>query len=395
MGGAPVPNCAYPPLCLGSERNTGLLVSRTVGSSLKTYGFELCEHQLNDQHAAQVPSRPGHFLDFPASSVVVALKITLTRGHRAGREDLDFSPRLQPTTGDTGVTDESDQVLTRVDGSVGLITLNRPKAINSLNQQMVDAVRAMVLSGAGERGLCAGGDVVAVYHSARKDGVEVRRFWRDEYLMNGQIGRFTKPYVSLMDGIVMGGGVGVSAHGSNRVVTETSKIAMPEVGMGFADHYVPHSELEALTAAIVSDGSEQAIARYAIEPPASELAAQRDWIDSCYAGDTVADILAALHQHGGPAQDAADLIATRSPIAVSVTLQAVRRAATLDKLEDVLVQDYRVSSAAARSHDLVEGIRAQIIDKDRNPKWSPATLAEVSPADVDAYFAPVDDDLSF
>jgi enoyl-CoA hydratase len=165
--------------------------------------------------------------------------------------------------------------------------------------------------------------------------------------------------------------------------------------MGFADHFVPRSELEALTAAIVSDGVEAAIARYAVEPPASELVAQRDWIDACYAGDTVADILAALRQHGGPAQDAADLIASRSPIAASVALQAVRRAAELEKLEDVLVQDYRVSSAAARSHDLVEGIRAQIIDKDRNPKWSPETLADVSAADVDAYFAPVDDDLSF
>ena len=133
------------------------------------------------------------------------------------------------------MTDGSDEVLTRVEGSVGLITLNRPKAINSLNQQMVDAlsavltrwaddddVRAVVLSGAGDRGLCAGGDVVAVYHSARADGVEARRFWRDEYLLNGQVGRFPKPFVSLMDGIVMGGGVGVSAHANIRVVTDTS-----------------------------------------------------------------------------------------------------------------------------------------------------------------------------
>lgn len=346
-----------------------------------------------------------------------------------------------------GVTEESDEVLTRVDGGVGLITLNRPKAINSLNQSMVDAlrailtrweaddaVRAVVLSGAGDRGLCAGGDVVAVYHSARKDGVEVRKFWRDEYLLNGQIGRFPKPYVSLMDGIVMGGGVGVSAHGTVRVVTETSKVAMPEVGigfipdvggafllsrapgalglhaaltgapfsgadaiaMGFADHYVPHGELDAFTAAIVSDGIESALARYAVEPPPSELAAQRDWIDDCFAGESVEDIVAALRGHGaGPANDAANLIATRSPIAVSVALEAVRRATKLDTLEDVLIQDYRVSSASARSHDLVEGIRAQIIDKDRNPKWSPATLDAVSAADVDAYFAPVDDDLSF
>jgi enoyl-CoA hydratase len=345
------------------------------------------------------------------------------------------------------VTGESDEVLTRVDGGIGLITLNRPKAINSLNQTMVDllstvlirwerddAVRAVVLAGAGERGLCAGGDVVAVYHSARKDGVEARRFWRDEYLLNGQIGRFAKPFVSLMDGIVMGGGVGVSAHANIRVVTDTSKVAMPEVGigfipdvggafllsrtpgalglhaaltgapfsgadaiaMGFADHFVPHGELHAFTAAIVSDGVESALAHHTIEPRPSELAAQRDWIDECFAGDTVADIVAALRGHGaGPAQDAADLIVSRSPIAVSVALQAVRRAATLETLEEVLTQDYRVSSASARSHDLVEGIRAQIIDKDRNPTWSPATLAAVSAADVDAYFAPVDDDLRF
>jgi enoyl-CoA hydratase len=350
-----------------------------------------------------------------------------------------------------GVTEESDreaeEVLTRIDNGVGLITLNRPRAINSLNQTMVDAlsavltrwadddaVRAVVLSGAGERGLCAGGDIVTVYHSARKDGVEVRKFWRDEYLLNGQIGRFAKPYVSLMDGIVMGGGVGVSAHGSVRVVTETSKVAMPEVGigfvpdvggafllarapgalglyaaltgapfsgsdaiaMGFADHYVPHSDLEAFTAAIVSDGIESAVAGHAVKPPPSNLVAQRDWIDECFAGDTVADIVAALRRHdAGPANDAANLVASRSPTSVSVALQAVRRAAKLETLEDVLIQDYRVSSATSRSHDLVEGIRAQIIDKDRNPKWSPASLAAVTAADVDAYFAPVDDDLNF
>jgi enoyl-CoA hydratase len=294
-----------------------------------------------------------------------------------------------------------------------------------------------VLSGAGERGLCAGGDVVAIYYSARADGVAARRFWHDEYFLNGQIGRFPKTYVALMDGIVMGGGVGVGAHANTRVVTDTSKVAMPEVGigfipdvggayllsrapgslglhaaltgapfsgadaiaMGFADHYVPHDKLDAFGKAIVADGVERALAAHAVEPPPSELAAQREWIDECYAGDSVADIVASLRDHGkagaGPANDAADLIATRSPIALSVTLAAVRRAAKLDTLEDVLAQDYRVSSASLRSHDLVEGIRAQLVDKDRNPKWSPASLAEVSTADVDAYFAPVDDDLTF
>ncbi|WP_031348988.1 enoyl-CoA hydratase/isomerase family protein [Mycobacterium avium] len=345
------------------------------------------------------------------------------------------------------MTDGSDEVLTEVDGNVGLITLNRPKAINSLNQPMIDAlsavltdwarddkVRAVLLSGAGERGLCAGGDVVSIYHSARKDGVEARRFWRDEYQLNAQISEFAKPYVAVMDGIVMGGGVGVSAHANTRVVTDTSKVAMPEVGigfipdvggvyllsrapgglglhaaltgapfsgadaiaMGFADHYVPHADVEAFRRAVVADGVESALAKYAVEPPPGELAAQRDWIDECYAGHTVEDIVAALRAHGAsPAHDAADLIATRSPIALSVTLAAVRRAADLPTLKDVLVQDYRVSSASLRSHDLVEGIRAQLIDKDRNPQWSPARLADVTAADVEAYFAPVDDDLSF
>ncbi|MGB6208935.1 enoyl-CoA hydratase/isomerase family protein, partial [Mycobacterium sp.] len=328
------------------------------------------------------------------------------------------------------MTDESDEILTRVQDGVGFVTLNRPKAINSLNQSMVNGlaevlaewerdgqVGAVVLSGAGERGLCAGGDVVAIYHSARADGVAARRFWRDEYLLNGQIGRFGKTYVSLMDGIVMGGGVGVGAHANTRVVTDTSKIAMPEVGigfipdvggayllsrapgslglhaaltgapfsgadaiaLGFADHFVPHDKLDAFCQAIVADGVERALAAHAVEPPPSNLAAQREWIDQCYAGDTVADIVASLRAHGqtgaGPANDAATLIATRSPVALSVTLEAVRRAAKLDTLEDVLVQDYRVSCASLRSHDLVEGIRAQLVDKDRDPKWSPASLA--------------------
>ena len=345
------------------------------------------------------------------------------------------------------MTDESDEILSRVEDGVGFVTLNRPKAINSLNQGMVNGlsavladweqdaeVRAVVLSGAGERGLCAGGDVVAIYHSARADGVAARRFWRDEYLLNGQIGRFGKTYVSLMDGIVMGGGVGVGAHANTRVVTDTSKIAMPEVGigfvpdvggayllsrapgslglhaaltgapfsgadaiaLGFADHFVPHNKLDALRRAIVADGVEAALAAHAVEPPPSDLVAGRDWIDECYARDTVANIVAALRGHDtGPANEAASLIATRSPISLSVTLEAVRRAAKLDTLEDVLTQDYRVSCASLRSHDLVEGIRAQLVDKDRNPKWSPASLAEVSTADIEAYFAPVDDDLTF
>jgi enoyl-CoA hydratase len=342
---------------------------------------------------------------------------------------------------------ESDQILTRVHSGAGFVTLNRPNAINSLTHTMVTAmhkalddwaddaeVRAVVVNGAGERGLCAGGDVVAIYHSAKAGGADARSFWFDEYRLNAAIGRYPKPYVALMDGIVMGGGVGVGAHGSVRVVTEKSKIAMPEVGigfipdvggtyllsrapgrlglhaaltgapfsgadaiaLGFADHYVPQRELELFSAEVAAAGVESAVEAFAQDPPPSPLAAQREWIDRCYAGETVADIVAALREHGeGPAGDAANLIATRSPIALAVTLASVRRAAKLDSLKEALIQEYRVSCASLRSHDLVEGIRAQLVDKDRNPQWSPASLAEVTDDDVDAYFTPADPDLTF
>src|SRR6201993_4849917 len=336
------------------------------------------------------------------------------------------------------MVDASDEVVVRVENRMGLIVLNRPKAINSLTDSMVktihatlsgwehdDDVSAVMISGAGDRGLCAGGDVVAIYHSARGDAVQARRFWHAEYLLNSHIGRYSKPLVALMDGIVMGGGIGIGAHAHTRVVTDTSKLAMPEVGIGFipdvggtyllsrapgllglhaaltgtpfsgadaiamglADHYVHHDRLPHFNTKIVGDD---------IDPPPSPLVAQRDWIDRCYAGETVFDIVAALRRdEATAANEAADMIATRSPVALAVTLRAVRKAAQLGTLEDVLRQEYRVSCAALRSHDLVEGIRAQLIDKDRNPKWSPASLAAVSDADVDAFFAPAGDELTF
>ena len=344
------------------------------------------------------------------------------------------------------VTDYED-VLVSVRNGVGTLTLNRPKAINSLNDVMVagiaealrtwenDAsIHTVLLTGAGERGLCAGGDVVALYHSAKNDDGAAARFWYDEYQLNAHIGGYPKPYVAVMDGIVMGGGVGVAAHGNVRVVTDTTKMAMPEVGigfvpdvggtyllsrapgalglhaaltgapftgadaivMGFADHYVPHDRLADFTEAIVTGGVQDALASHAIEPPPSTLAGQRDWIDACYAADTVADIVAALRAHSGaPARAAADLIATRSPVALAVTLEAVRRAAALPTLEEVLRQEYRTSCASVKSHDFVEGIRAQLVDKDRNPQWSPNSIDAVTAADVEAYFAPVDPELTF
>lgn len=350
---------------------------------------------------------------------------------------------------------ENEDVLVSVDHGVGMLTLNRPTAINSLTHPMVgtisaaltawendDAVRAVVVSGAGDRGLCAGGDVVAIYHSAKAGGALARQFWHDEYLLNAFIGRYPKPYVALMNGITMGGGVGLSAHGSIRVVTETTKMAMPEVGigfipdvggtyilartpgllglhaaltgapftgadaiaMGFADHFVPHDRLGVFTETILADDIDTAVAAHAEEPPPSPLLAQREWIDHCYAGETIADIVAALRGHdagpaghtgGTAANDAANLIASRSPISLAVTLEAVRRAATLTTLEDVLRQEFRTSCGALRSHDLIEGIRALLIDKDRNPQWSPASLPAVTTRDIEGYFASADPDLTF
>lgn len=337
----------------------------------------------------------------------------------------------------------SDEVLIEQRDGLGLITLNRPKAINALNHPMAlailaalrrwaddDGVRAVVVTGAGERGLCAGGDIVAIYNdakfTARGADSASARFWRDEYALNAYIGRYPKPYVVMMDGIVMGGGVGLSGHGSHRIVTERSKVGMPETGIGFvpdvggtyllsrtpgeigthvalttarmsagdaiaagfADYYVPSEELPALLDALRTAEPEIAIAKFARPAPPSELLAQRDWIDSCYSADTVEEIVARLRAHPAPAagRAAADVL-SKSPVALKVTLRSLRNARAATDLETALNEEYRVSVASLASHDLVEGIRAQVVDKDRNPRWQPATLADVPAARVDAYFA--------
>ncbi|MFD0365649.1 enoyl-CoA hydratase/isomerase family protein [Nocardia sp. GCM10030253] len=337
---------------------------------------------------------------------------------------------------------EPDILIDKRDG-LGLITLNRPKAINALNHEMAlamlralrewaedDEVRTVVVTGAGERGLCAGGDIVAIHHDAKAGGdpatSATAAFWRDEYILNALIGRYPKPYVVVMDGIVMGGGVGISGHGSHRIVTERSKIGMPEVGIGFipdvggtyllartpgeigthvalttarmgagdaiaagfADYYVPSENLPALLETLRSETAEIAIAKFATDAPESELVAQQDWIDACYSADSVEEIVARLRANDSPAaaEAAADVLG-KSPVALKVTLRSLRSARSAASLEAVLNEEYRVSVAALASHDLVEGIRAQVIDKDRNPQWSPATLGDVTAAQVDAYFA--------
>ena len=344
------------------------------------------------------------------------------------------------------------EVLIEVRDGLGLITLNRPRAINPLNHPMaltiLDALRAwvddervrtVVLTGAGERGLCAGGDIVAIHRDA-KNAVEnggtagadspSGRFWRDEYILNALIGRYPKPYVAIMDGIVMGGGVGLSGHAGYRVVTERSMVGMPETGIGFvpdvggsyllshapgeigthvaltaarmsagdaiaagfADYFVPAEQIPALLDALRTAEAEVAIAKFAQPAPVSAFVVDRDWIDACYAADTVEEIVSRLQSDGRPeaARAAADLLA-KSPVALKVTLRSLRNARADANLEQALDREYRVSIAALGTHDLVEGIRAQVIDKDREPRWSPATLAEVTDADVAAYFRELGD----
>ncbi|MFC8449911.1 enoyl-CoA hydratase/isomerase family protein [Kitasatospora sp. NPDC057223] len=325
------------------------------------------------------------------------------------------------------------------DGRAGRIVLDRPRALNSLTHGMLtavrtaldawaadDGVRTVVLSGAGGRGLCAGADVRAIHDDAKAGGAGARAFFRDEYALNALIARYPKPYVALMDGITMGGGVGLAAHGSVRIVTERSAVAMPEtrIGLvpdvggsrllalapgglgthlaltaasmdagdallcGFADHFVPGERLAGFTAALAAVDPGEALSEFAAPAPTGALARQREWIDTCYAAGTVEEIVDRLLSSSVPeAKEAAEQILAKSPTALKVTLAALRRARRLDSLEAVLDQEYRISCAALDSHDLVEGIRAQVVDKDRDPRWSPATLAEVSEADVARWFA--------
>ncbi|MFJ8752508.1 enoyl-CoA hydratase/isomerase family protein [Streptomyces sp. NPDC102441] len=342
---------------------------------------------------------------------------------------------------------DDEPVLLHTEGHILHITLNRPRALNALTHTMVrgisealtlaaqdDAVTGVVIRGAGGRGLCAGGDIRSIYEDARAGRRASVDFWRDEYRLNARIARFPKPYVALMDGIVMGGGVGVSAHGDVRVVTERSRVAMPETGIGFvpdvggtyllaaapgelgthlaltgravgaadailcglADHFVPSHHLDDLTTALARSATPaevtETVRRYAAEAPEGELAAHREWIDDCYAADTVEEIIDRLVDSGLPdAKETADALLAASPTSLKVTLAAVRRTGRLGSLEAALDQEFRVSCRAFTGHDLVEGVRARIIDKDRAPRWSPAEARDVTSAEVARHFEPLGD----
>jgi enoyl-CoA hydratase len=346
-------------------------------------------------------------------------------------------------------------LIARREGAVGVIRLNRPKAINAVTLEMfrdVDkaldgfeadpAVGLILLEGAGERGLCAGGDIRALYESSKVDGDLGQILWREEYILNARIAGFAKPYVAFMDGIVMGGGVGLSAHGSHRVVTERTKLAMPEVGLGFfpdvggtfllsrspgeigtyfgltgqtmngpdainakfADAVVPSGKLTALREVLValpagvsSAEVKAAIDRFAAGETSGPVAALKPQIDRWFAHDRMQDIVAALQRDGSElAQSTLKTLNEKSPRGMVVALKLLRLARASSSLEQCLVREYRAALEVFRSDDFREGVRAAVIDKDRNPRWSPPRIEDVTPKMVAPYFAEIGaDELKF
>lgn len=340
------------------------------------------------------------------------------------------------------MTDEK-LVLGSRQGSLGVITLNRPRAVNALNLDMMqlvdqlltefeadDSVTTVLMTGAGDRGLCAGGDVKSIYYEPER----MPEFMGFEYTMNLRLSRYPKPLVSFMDGLVLGGGVGISAHAAYRVVTERSRVGMPETIIGFspdvgalhilsrsprklgyamaltglhasgadalavglADYYVPSERLndlaEALSKVDAAENVERCIQGFTVDAGPSRLEENADWIERAFSGTTVEKIVAEVERQAVAGADEGPLVhevlaALRhnSPTGMKVALEATRRAAD-QTLNLTLNQDYAVTLNSAAGHDMREGIRAQVIDKDRQPAWQPATLEEVDEASVLAFF---------
>jgi len=334
-----------------------------------------------------------------------------------------------------GGMSDTAEVSIRVHDGIGHLTLNRPEALNALTHAMVrllataltewrdsSEVSLVVLDGAGDRGLCAGGDVRVLYDNAVSgDSAASLAFLRDEYRLNAMIAEYPKPFVAIMDGVTMGGGIGLAGHASIRVVTERSRLAMPEtrigfcpdvggtwllsrapgelgtylglssapmsgsdaLAVGFADYFVPSELLPHLMQAFAEradPGSPSEIVLLFDETPEpSELAARRQWIDSCFSADTVPEIIARLDEYAAAhssdeVRAAADALVALSPTAVTVTLAALREARAVPGLRQALELEYRTCAWLLDQSDLREGIRAQIIDKDRSPRWNPARL---------------------
>ena len=351
---------------------------------------------------------------------------------------------------ETAIVAEPD-LIARREGHAGIVRLNRPKAINAVTLEMLrdidkaldrfeadPGVAVIVLEGAGDRGLCAGGDIRALYESSKVSGDLGKVLWREEYILNARIAEFPKPYVAFMDGIVMGGGVGLSAHSSHRVVTERTKLAMPEVGLGFfpdvggtwllshapgeigtyfgltgqtmngpdavharfADAVVPSQKLAALREALtrVPPGTPSGeiatlIAGFDTGERSGPVAALQSRIDGWFAHDSMEDIVAALRADGSElARSTLKTLGEKSPRGIVVTLKLLRLARKARTLEECLVREYRAALEVFRSDDFREGVRAAVIDKDRNPKWSPPRIEDVTPEMIAPYFAEIGQD---
>ncbi len=302
-------------------------------------------------------------------------------------------------------------VLASIDNGVGRIHLDRPRAINALSAGMLASIAAAVsdfaadpavtrveLTGEGERGLCAGADVRQLRQTVL-DGGDPGEFLAAEYALDLAIARFPKPYRALMHGITMGGGMGISAHGSDRVVTATSQLAMPETQIGLFPDVLMTWRLSRMPGeagthlALTGDAVNAADAlwlgladRAEGELPPASLQPDHAWITECYAGDDPVEIVGRLAQHAHPAaRQAAATLRARCPLSVHVTLAALRRAVTMT-LEEVAEQDRRVCTALALGPDFAEGVRAQLVDRDREPRWSHTGLEDVAPAEVAVLF---------
>lgn len=331
----------------------------------------------------------------------------------------------------------------RVTGQAGRITLTRPGALNALTYEMVmaieaalddwattDAVKLVVIDAEGEKAFSAGGDITEMYRTASTgDFAYGRKFWQDEYRTNAKIANYPKPYIAFMQGFTMGGGVGVSCHGSHRVVGTTSRIAMPECGIGlvpdvggmlllarapghlgeylgttgtrmragdaihagFADVFVPETDWPALIARLEQTGDAQAIAEAAQPAPPAPLAEQQPLIDAHFGHPNAADILQALPDDDW-GRDTEKALRQSCPLSVACTIELVRRVRSLGTIEDALQQEYRFTHRSASDGDFVEGIRAAVIDKDRNPRWRHARTEDVTPDEVAQMLAPLGQD---
>ena len=350
------------------------------------------------------------------------------------------------------------EILFEVKDGLGIVTLNRPKALNSLSHGMIlemekvipqwekdPAVKAVVVRGAGDRAFCAGGDVAGLYREMRDDpsGTTRRDFFRDEYIVNRRIYRYAKPWISLIDGIDMGGGVGLSVHGSHSVATEKFLFAMPEttIGLfpdvgggyflsrlpgalgtflaltshrlksadalwaGIVQAHVPSAKLGELQAALgAADLSgpdpnkkvDQVIARFAEDPGVPTLPAMMQDIDRCFSAESLPEIVAKLRKRGGGwADKQLAALLKLSPLSMAITLEQLKRCANRS-FEDSMTIEYRMSQRCMqKGHDFFEGVRALLIDKDQKPKWNPPTIEGVTPALVEEHFRPVSNDLFF